>query len=109
MSYGTSVFRGNVGFDAPARVVRATVLESDLANAVNGSPVSIPMRPDALPAGAVVLGRSIKIGTLFTGGGATSVVLTIGYPTQLGAVASLELNNTSLTGRCLQGADGLEP
>jgi hypothetical protein len=108
MSY-FNVFKGNVSFDSRIRVLRKRVLESDLVNAVNGSPVSIAMRPESLPAGAVILGRSINVATLFTGGGATSVVLTVGYPTQLGAVASLEVNNTTATGKSLQGAAGASP
>lgn len=101
--------RGNRAFKSRVKTLRKRVLEADLTQAGNGVAQSIAMSSDALPAGAVLIGRSVTIATLFTGGGATSVSLTVGYTGQLGAVASIETNNTTATGRYLQGTAGVEP
>lgn len=109
MSY-VNLYKENKAFDGRTRVLRKRILEADLTNAVNGSPQSVALRTEGLPAGVTVLAHAINVATLFTGGGATSVGLTIGYAGQLNAlVSALELNNATPTGRWVQGTSGASP
>lgn len=70
--------REGVSYDARHRVLYKLITEGDLVNAVNGASVDIAL--GSLPAGAVLssFGALVKLNAQFTGGGATSVGMTIG-------------------------------
>ena len=63
-------------YNSRVRKLAKTVLRSQLTNAVNASPQSIPI--GGLPPNATVLQVAFKLNAQFTGGGATTVTATIG-------------------------------
>lgn len=74
-----SLVRETVAYNARLRKLVKTILETDLTNAVNGSPQDISL--GFLPPGALhaaVAAPNISLVAQFTGGGASSVGLTIG-------------------------------
>jgi hypothetical protein len=67
------------GYNSRVRKLTKTVTEADLTSAVNGTAQAITI--GALPTGSTVLQVAFKLRTQFTGGGATSVGVTIGDTT----------------------------
>lgn len=93
-----------------ARMKRFTkrITEADLTAAVNGTAQDIAI--GTLPPNAVVLGRSIKIATYFTGGGASTMTCSIGTAAaQTELMAALDVFSTTATAKPLQGTAGAAP
>lgn len=99
--------RLNGAFNARIRKFSKKVTHADLIDPDNGDHQDIAL--GTLPAGAVVLGRSVKINTYFTGGGATAVNVTIGTTGTPNAIMAGPLNifDTTATGVPVQGTDGI--
>lgn len=95
-------------FNSRNRVLRRRILEGDLTSAVNNTPQSLVL--GTLPPGAIVTGRSTKIATYFTGGGATAVGLTLGIVGVLNSImATLNVFDTTVLVVPQQGTAGASP
>lgn len=95
-------------FNARPRTFRKRIVEGDLTAAVNGTAQSIAV--GTLPPGAILLGRATRIATYFTGGGATSVGLTLGVSGTLnGIMTTLNVFDTTTLAINQQGTAGVNP
>lgn len=95
-------------FGARTKCLTKQITQADLTVAVNGTLQDIAL--GTLPPGARVLGRSIKITTYFTGGGATSCTCSIGPSTATAdLMAALNVFDTTATAKPLQGTAGAAP
>lgn len=90
--------RVNVNYATMVRKFAKTILESDLTNAVNGGFQDVPL--GFLPPGSVLIAPpNIALAAQFTGGGATSVGLTIGTA----AAPTLVATNFNIFGAAASG------
>lgn len=95
-------------FNSRTRVLRRRIVEGDLTAAVNGTAQSIAI--GTLPPGAVILGRATRVAAYFTGGGATSVGLTLGVAGTLnGIMTTLNVFDTTALTINQQGTAGVNP
>lgn len=103
-----SVDRSRRAFDGRILSLYKRITEADLTAAVNGTAQSISL--GTLPGSGIVLASAVKINTFFTGGGATSVGLTLGVAGTLAKLkANLNVFDTSATGIWLPGTAGTQP
>lgn len=94
-----AVIRNQLNYATRHRALYKLITELMLVNAVNGGPADAPL--GFLPPGAVLssFGALIKLNAQFTGGGATSVGMTIGTA----AAASLVATNFDVFGATASG------
>jgi hypothetical protein len=100
--------RENRAFASRLRKLSLVITEAMLTSAVNNTPQDIAL--GTLPAGAVVTGRSVKLGAYFTGGGATTCTMSIGTAAaQTDIMTALNVLDTTVLNKPLQGTAGAAP
>lgn len=100
--------RQNRAFAARIRKLSKTITHADLTAATNGLEQNIAL--GTLPPNAIVLGRAFRVGAYFTGGGATSVGMSIGTAASPAAImAAANVFDTTALNTWLSGTSGVGP
>jgi hypothetical protein len=106
MGYAPQCIREEATFNARHRARYKLITELDLANAVNGGTFDVAL--GFLPPGAVLAsGALVKLNAQFTGGGATSVGMTIGTSSSPAIImATFDVFGGAASGLYVRGTAG---